>query len=50
MKKELPKPDVINTLSKLYRPIWVPPKPPMRQVIDVAPGVKVRSFYDGELK
>jgi hypothetical protein len=48
MKKEQPKP--INTLSKLYRPIWVPPKPPVRRVIDVAPGVKIRSFYDGELK
>lgn len=43
------KPEVINTLSKLYRPIWVPPKPPVRKTIDVVDGVKVRSMYDGEL-
>lgn len=50
MKKEQPKPEVINTLSKLHRPAWMPPPPVHRKIIDVAPGVKVRSFYDGELK
>lgn len=36
--------------SKLHRPAWMPPPPIHRKVIGVAPGVKVRSFYDGELK
>jgi hypothetical protein len=50
MKKEEKPKEVPDSLSKLHRPVWVPPKPPVRRVIDVAPGVKVRSFYDGELK
>jgi hypothetical protein len=40
----------VNTLSKLHRPVYTPPKIPQRKIIDVAEGVKVRSMYDGELK
>jgi hypothetical protein len=50
MKKEEKPKEVPDSLSKLHRPVWVPPPPVHRKIIDVAPGVKVRSFYDGELK
>jgi hypothetical protein len=40
----------INTLSKLHRPAYVPPKLLHRPTYDFAEGIRVRSFYDGELK
>jgi hypothetical protein len=49
-KPEQQRKEAINTLSKLHRPAYVPPKLLHRPTYDFAEGIRVRSFYDGELK
>lgn len=40
---------VIRHGNVLTAPAWVPLAVPHRPIIDVAPGMKVRSYYDGTL-